>query len=363
MKASLHPRESERLKVLHSFEILDTDPEQDFDDIAKLASEICEVPIALVGLVDADREWFKAEVGLSVPETPLSTSICAHVIVANDFVEIPDTLEDPRTRDNPLCFGKNGLRFYAGSLLMTDDDLPIGTLCVLDYKPNRLTPLQRDTLRVLARQVMAQLDMRRALRVAATLRQEVDHRVKNSLQAISPLIRILDRQAQADETREALSTVRSRIEAVSALHAELHRVDAGPVIQLDHYIGNLAGHFGPSAPPWVTLELDLKPIEVSSRQAVAVGTLVNEFAANAFKHAFPDGREGKVRIEIGPADGGRAVRLVCRDTGVGIPAGAPTETGGIGIKIARVICAELQSELNINSSKGGLAIWLEFRKD
>lgn len=187
MKAAHHPRQSERLTALYSYEVLDTDREAEFDDIVKLAAAICETPIAIINLIDAERQWFKAEVGLGQTETPLATSFCSHAILQDAFVEINDTATDPRMIGNPLVHGTPGLRFYAGALLKSENGLPIGTLCVLDLVPRHLTPLQRDAIRVLGCQVMAQLDLRRALHTAETLRKEVDHRVKNSLQLLSSL--------------------------------------------------------------------------------------------------------------------------------------------------------------------------------
>ena len=189
MEAAPHPQQSARLAALHSYEVLDTDPEQDFDDIVNLAAATCGTAISVVNFIDAERQWFKAETGLGVRETPLATSICSHVILEKDFVEIHDTLDDPRMKDNPLCCGDPGFRFYAGALLKTEEGLPLGTLCVLDHHPRELTALQRDTLRVLARQVMAILEARKALRTADVLRREVDHRVKNSLQSLSSFAR------------------------------------------------------------------------------------------------------------------------------------------------------------------------------
>tara|TARA_R110002020_G_scaffold57582_2_gene158277 strand:- start:2747 stop:3835 length:1089 start_codon:yes stop_codon:yes gene_type:complete len=361
MEARPHPLQNARLKALYSYEILDTDREKDFDDIVKLAAEICGTAISVVNFIDADRQWFKAETGLGVRETPLATSICSHIILEEDFVEIPDTLLDPRMIDNPLCCSDPGLRFYAGALLRTADGLPLGTLCVLDYQPKSLTPLQRDTIRVLARQVMAQLEMRKALTAAKFLRQEVDHRVKNSLQSLASLVRLLQRQARSDETRQFLTTIHSRIEAVAALHAQLYQADAGPVVDLARYVSILGEHLSAIAPPDVKLDIEVEAIDVASQHAVALGTLINEFVANSFKHAFPGARPGTVRIAIAGTDGGKAIRLVCTDNGVGLPGEAELARGGIGMKIAQVICAELRCELEVSSSSGGLSVGVEFQ--
>ena len=155
--------ELRRLAALDRYGVMDTDPEEAFDDVCKLASAICETPIAVINLIHRDRQFFKAEVGLGVRETPLETSFCAHAILEDDFLQVPNATLDPRFDCNPLVTGENGLRFYAGALLKTDDGLPIGTLCVLDSRPRQLTALQEQTLRVLAGQVMNQLNLRLAL--------------------------------------------------------------------------------------------------------------------------------------------------------------------------------------------------------
>ncbi|WCT75311.1 PAS domain-containing protein [Sphingomonas naphthae] len=155
--------EADRLAALASYAMLDTPTEPAFDEVAQLASRICGTPIAVVNLIGDGRQFFKAEVGLGVRETPLETSFCAKAILEEDFLLVPDATQDARFDCNPLVTGDAGLRFYAGALLKTETGLPIGTLCVLDTRPRQLTALQQDTLRVLARQVMAQLDLRRAV--------------------------------------------------------------------------------------------------------------------------------------------------------------------------------------------------------
>src|SRR5690349_17610387 len=138
MRAETHPEESRRLQALREYDVLDTPNESDFDDLVELASAICETPISVVNLIDAERQWFKAEVGLGVRETPLSTSLCAHAILEEAYTEVPDTALDTRFAGNPFVHGPMGLRFYAGALLMTPEGLPLGTLCVLDTKPRSL---------------------------------------------------------------------------------------------------------------------------------------------------------------------------------------------------------------------------------
>ncbi|MDP4004109.1 PAS domain-containing protein [Methylobacterium sp. NEAU K] len=161
------PIETARLQVLHSYGILDTPREPAFDDIVTLATQVCAVPVGLVSLIAADRQWFKARIGFPDVETPLSQSVCAHAMTAEGgLLVIPDLSLDPRTRENPLVSGAPFIRFYAGAVLRTEDGVPFGTLCVIDTapRPDGLYPEQAFTLRALARQVMAQLELRRAIR-------------------------------------------------------------------------------------------------------------------------------------------------------------------------------------------------------
>ena len=170
-------READRLAALACYEVMDTPREPSFDEIAALTAKLCEAPIAVVNLIGDGRQFFKAEVGLGVRETPLESSFCAKALLEEDFLLVPDATRDPRFDCNPLVTGEPHIRFYAGALLKTAEGQPIGTLCVLDYRPRDLTALQQETIRVLARQVMAQLDLRRAVqRARATLRQRPGER-------------------------------------------------------------------------------------------------------------------------------------------------------------------------------------------
>jgi PAS domain S-box-containing protein len=158
--------ETDRLAALRSYDILDSEREPAFDDVTALVARICEAPIAVINLIDADRQWFKSEVGLGVRETPLETSFCRHALLERDRLVVADASNDPRFKSNPLVTATDGLRFYAGVLLKSPEGLPLGTLCVLDTKPRPegLTAVQAETLEVLSRQVMSLLELRRALK-------------------------------------------------------------------------------------------------------------------------------------------------------------------------------------------------------
>ncbi len=157
-------REAARLRALDRYRLLDTPRDQDFDEIAEAAAELCEAPIAVVNLVGDGRQFFKAEVGLGVRETPLESSFCRQAILHDDFLYVPDTARDSRFALNPLVTGDPGLRFYAGALLRTAEGQAIGTVCVLDTKPRELSERQRRGLSRLARHAMVQMELRRALR-------------------------------------------------------------------------------------------------------------------------------------------------------------------------------------------------------
>lgn len=156
--------DDDRLAALLGFGILDTTPERGFDDIVVLANQLCDTPVALVSLVDRDRQWFKARQGFEPCQTDLPSSVCRHALGLTDILEIRDLTADPRTAANPLVVHSPHIRFYAGAPLNTQDGHSLGTLCVIDHvaRPNGLTPAQRIGLHALANQVIAQLELRRA---------------------------------------------------------------------------------------------------------------------------------------------------------------------------------------------------------
>lgn len=155
--------EATRLFELKNFEILDTPPESQFDEIVKMAAIVCHTPISLVSLVDAERQWFKAHQGIEVSETPRDVSFCGHAILGTDVFIVPDADQDFRFRDNPLVTGDANVKFYAGAPLITINKQVLGTLCVIDHKPRYLNGDQIQMMKYLANQVVSQLELRKAL--------------------------------------------------------------------------------------------------------------------------------------------------------------------------------------------------------
>jgi GAF domain-containing protein len=157
-------KDSDRFDAIESYGILDTPREDDYDEITKLAAQICDVPISALTFVSNDKQWFKSEIGIGIRETPLEASFCKHAIQHKGPFVVQDAAADSRFSNNPLVVGKPYARFYAGIPLETPEGIPIGALCVLDDKPRVLTSKEILSLTALARLAMIQLELRRSLR-------------------------------------------------------------------------------------------------------------------------------------------------------------------------------------------------------
>lgn len=155
--------EDARLASLHGYSILDTTPEQIYDDVTALASLICATPMSLVSLVDAERQWFKSTVGVAFRETPRSVSFCAHTLPTGRTLIVGDAQKDPRFMHNPAVVGDPKIRFYAGAPIVDPAGHVLGTVCVIDTTPRTISPIQVAALEALARHTMALMEMRRMI--------------------------------------------------------------------------------------------------------------------------------------------------------------------------------------------------------
>ena len=330
-----------------------------------LASQICDVPVSLISLVDDDRQWFKARNGFEPRQTPLDQSVCSHAILQNEYLEIEDMSSDARTSDNPLHTGGPKVQFYAGANLIAPNGMPIGTLCVLDNKPRQLTDFQRQALKTLSRQVMTQLELRKRIAEEEALKSEMDHRVRNSLQTIGAVMRAASRQVKEPSAVDVLSIVERRIDAVAELHSELMVGNGEGAVKINQYLERVVGLLEEVSPDNVRLSVEARDTVFASRRSSAIGMIVSEFTANSIKHAFPDGRRGNVKIALSGSRENKWI-LRCTDDGIGRQ-GRPEGTGditrntGLGQMLMASAATQLSGELEYESGKNGTSLTVHFK--
>ncbi len=373
--APLHPNEAERLQALRSYGILDTAVEPAFDDITRIASFVCETPISVINLIDEGRQWFKSEIGLGVRQTPLETSLCAHALLEQTFMEISDTTKDIRFVNNPLVTGAPHLRFYAGALLRTPDGFPLGTMCVLDYKPRHLTQDQRDLLGALARQVMSQMELRRALVVADRLQRNVSrlmavagHDLKQPLQVMIMAIdrvrgkisdtRDQDRLNHAIDAGMRIAGELDQLAEISALQIDTGSPKVGPVVMQD--VLNSIGRTWQMHADAKGVRLQLSPC---SAAVVSDHTMLRAIVGNLVGNAIKYTERG--RVLVGCRRQGNDLSIEVLDSGKGIAADQQTaifdafhqinpnsEGLGLGLSIVRRTAEALGHDIGLTSVLG-----------
>lgn len=369
MKAELHSAEEYRLDALRSYGILDTPREADFDEVVKVTSAICGTPIAVINLIDQGRQWFKAEVGLGVRETPIDSSICAHAILQPDLFIVPNTTLDSRFCDNALVVGDPHLRFYAGALLETPDGFPLGTVCVLDYKPRELDETQKAFLRLMANQVMKLLQLRRinaAERLArmqaeelvkenVTLMREGDHRLMNSLQLVQSMLALQSRGASSEEAKAQLDMAGNRVLAIATVHKQLHLTGSLEKVGIDAFLQRLCESLKHTAPSQISaINVTADNAMFRSEVASGLGLLVAELVTNSFKYAYAVGERGTVAVNFRHTDDGW--RLEVSDEGQGLPPDFDIDQSkGFGMQVVKAFVRRLNAKMTVSSRPGHTA--------
>lgn len=314
---------------LADLDILDTAPEQGYDDIATLAAYICGTPIAYVSFIDGNRQWFKAKVGFDMAENTLELSFCQHTLRQASLLVIPDLTQDPRTAGSSLVTDAPNLRFYAGALLKSPSDETIGTICVMDVNPHAtgLSFAQEHALQALARQVMELLQLRLLLRERALIARELNHRIKNTFTVVRSIARqSLNSLADA----ASLNTFDQRLEALSSAHKIL--------IERDWVSGSFESVATTTLAPHAAdgqASFDGPQIDINPSAAVSLSLLLHELATNAIKYGALSTPSGRVAIawRVHGRDAEAELVLSWRESG-GPPTLLPSQTG-FGTRLIR----------------------------
>lgn len=359
--------DADRVAALASYDILDTPPEPEFDDLVRLIAQICEVPRAAISLIDDHRQWLKAEIGFGFRETPLDMSLCPGIELQPGLTIIPDLRKDKRSASNALVVGEPHVRFYAGVLLETSDGVPLGTLCVLDDEVRDLNERQRFALVTLARQVMALLELRRAVvqrdraimardqaeHGSAMLTRELHHRVKNTLAVVQAVASSSGRSAT--NVAQFQSALSGRIAALAKTHAVISEDPLQTATLRSLLASELAGY--QTRENRVTL---VGPeVSLPSETAIPLGLAIHELTSNSAKFGALSASAGDLHVswERTRRDEGEA--LVFRWAEHGGPKVEPPEREGFGTRmLGRVLRIQLGAQVASDFHPDGFRIQL-----
>lgn len=379
--APIPHNETDRLKDLHRSQLLDSAHEQEFDEIVKFASQICSMPISLISLVDSNRQWFKARIGLDVDETNRDISFCSHAILQDQLFEIPDALLDERFSDNPLVLDAPSIRFYAGMPLVTESGSRLGTLCVIDSVPRNLTEQQKFGLRVLAESVIKIADLRIKNQQLFSLAENqkkiisiLAHDVRSPLTSIKSVIEFRDQGLlEQDEAAEMLSMAAVQLDQTLDMvnnivnwgqmqlkfsKIVLEDIKIAEVIDLVFASESLKAKMKGNT---LINQVDFGLVSLSDRQALEF--IFRNLVSNANK--FTD--SGTITISAEAVSDG--VLIILSDTGVGISKdtiakilaseeyastlGTGNEKGnGLGLMLVKEFIQHLNGTLSIDSAPG-----------
>ena len=404
------PDENARLSVLKNYEVLDTQPEPEYDALTELASVICGTPIALISLVDRDRQWFKSKVGLAASETSRDVSFCGHALLETDIFVVEDALQDDRFKDNPLVTGAPSIRFYAGAQLRNETGHAIGTLCVIDTQPRMITAEKKKALRTLANMVISHLELRHknieleaALKTIETQKLSliyhskmsalgemaggVAHEINNPLAIISGYadrLRFLFSQGSSTPDPEKITSIVSGIfkgvDRISSIVKGLQtfsRDSSNDPLSLVDLRSVIQDSLGLCQEGLKALEIDVRyqepatPVPASCRPSQISQILVNLF--NNAKDAVKD-RDRPRWIEIRIQSNQEFTEISVLDSGDGIPESIrekiflpffttkdPGKGTGLGLSISKSLALSNGAQLEIDPSPKSNRFILQFK--
>lgn len=333
----IRENEHERMAAVRRYDILDTPPDGAFDRITAMAARRFNVPISIISIVDEDRIWFKSHHGLPINQIDREPGLCASAILGDAAHVVTDASVDPRTLANPLVAGDFGLRFYAGVPLRTSDGFNLGTLCVIDFEARPIDQRQLDDLADLATIVLDQLELRlsaqRAIQQSRLMTREIDHRVMNSLQFVSSLLKIQSKSVVITDVASELQIAAQRIEAVAQVHRHFYSGEGASgacLAFLQRLCSDLSGAL--DTPVHVAGD----ELSVPEDWIQPIGLIINELVTNAAKH-------GAGKVEVDCRRDGDFIELTVTDDGPGLPRGFELEaaTQSLGMRVVTSLVRQL----------------------
>lgn len=335
--AKIPNNEVERLRALREYSILDTLPEQDFEDITKIASEICQTPVALITLIDSDRQWFKSNHGLTVTETPRDYAFCAHAInTPSEILTVADSRKDKRFADNPLVTGYPNVIFYAGIPLINPAGFSLGTICVIDHKPRELSEKQLNSLRALSNLVVKLFEFRKTNKTLLETQNEiqtrnteleqfayvVSHDIKSPLNNIISLTTILkeDQKEKISESGEQIIThianaslrLKSLIDGIISHYTGVNIViNEKKEINVDALLKEIISLLDSTNQFQITYKSDIHSIKTNE-------TAIKQILTNLLSNAIKYNDKEEVKIDISVTSSSELYQFTVKDNARGI---------------------------------------------
>lgn len=348
--ALIRENEPQRIAAVRRYDILDTPPDGAFDRITALAARRFNVPISIVSIVDEDRIWFKSHHGLPISQIDREPGLCASAILGDAAHVVTDARVDARALANPLVAGDFGLRFYAGVPLRTSDGYNLGTLCVIDFEARPVDQSQLDDLSDLATIVMDQLELRlsarRAIQQSELMAREIDHRVMNSLQFVSTLLKLQSKSVIIKDAASELKIAAQRIGAVAQVHRHFYTGEGASgacLAFLQRLCSDLSDVL--DTPVRVTGEESSVPEDWIQ----PIGLIVNELVTNAAKH-------GADRVHVDCRPNGASIELTVTDDGPGLPNGFEPDaaTQSLGMRVVTSLVKQLGGRVEASGQDQGI---------